>query len=57
MARNNREISSPLVQNYTIEETETSVGLDIDYESFTPDYKHFPTNEGIKMIYFGTKWW
>ena len=55
MARSNRVISSPIVHNSTIEET--SVGLDIDFESFTPDYQHFPTNEGIKMIYFGTKWW
>lgn len=55
MARSNRDISSATELNSTIEET--SVGLDIDFESFTPDKQHFPTNEGIKMIYFGTKWW
>lgn len=55
MARSNRDISSPIVHNYTIEET--SVGLDIDFESFTPNYPQSPTNEGMKMIYFGTKWW
>ncbi|CAO1411998.1 unnamed protein product [Diamesa hyperborea] len=54
MARSNRNVNSATVHNSTIEET--NVGLDIDFESFTPESQQTPTNEGMKMIYFGTKW-